>query len=46
MNGDTFSQTQSSTPNWDYNTTQLMNLVQNSREMLEAEELTCIYIIN
>ena len=32
MNGDTFSQTQNSTPNWDYETTQLMGLVQESRE--------------
>lgn len=46
MNGDTFSQTQNTTPNWDYETTQLMGLVQESREMLDAEELTCIYILN
>ncbi|MFL2707355.1 MAG: hypothetical protein ACJ0FW_00655 [Gammaproteobacteria bacterium] len=46
MNGDTFSQTQNSTAEFDFSTMQLMGLMQESREMLEAEELTCIYIIN
>ena len=46
MNGDTFSQTQDSYTNWDFETTQLMSLVQDSRDMLDAEELTLIYIAN
>ena len=46
MNGDTFAQTQNSTTEFDFSTIQLFGLMSESREIYDAEELTCVYILN
>ena len=46
MNGDTFAQTQNSATEFNFSTIQLFGLMQESREIYDAEELTCVYILN